>query len=106
MQTLRRLAAALDTHLVVGFADEIPGIQSTTTSTTDLVAVGSEDTPTPAPARPPGESTGQNGLRWEAPAPGNVHVRQGAQLVAFEQLGNATVANRGFAPSRTGKRRR
>ncbi len=40
VQTLRRLAAALDTHLVVGFADEIPGIQSTTTSTTDLVAVG------------------------------------------------------------------
>jgi len=25
VQTLRRLAAALDTHLVVGFADEING---------------------------------------------------------------------------------
>ncbi len=42
VQTLRRLAAALDTHLVVGFADEIPGVQgaSVDTSTTDLVAVG------------------------------------------------------------------
>jgi hypothetical protein len=35
VQTLRRLAAALDTQLVVGFADEIPDTQSTA----DLVAL-------------------------------------------------------------------
>jgi transcriptional regulator with XRE-family HTH domain len=40
VQTLRRLAAALDTHLVVGFADDIPGLQSTGASAADLVAVG------------------------------------------------------------------
>jgi ribosome-binding protein aMBF1 (putative translation factor) len=40
VQTLRRLAAALDTHLVVGFADEIPGTQSATANAADLVAVG------------------------------------------------------------------
>lgn len=42
VQTLRRLAAALDTHLVVGFADQIPGMQGATvnTSAADLVAVG------------------------------------------------------------------
>lgn len=42
VQTLRRLAAALDTHLVVGFADEIPGVQGAgiDASATDLVAVG------------------------------------------------------------------
>lgn len=40
VQTLRRLAGALGTHLVVGFADEIPGLQGTGVNTTDLVAVG------------------------------------------------------------------
>ncbi len=40
VQTLRRLAVALGTHLVVGFADEIPGLQGTGVNTTDLVAVG------------------------------------------------------------------
>jgi len=40
VQTLRRLADALETHLVVGFADEIPGLQSTGAGTADLVAVG------------------------------------------------------------------
>jgi transcriptional regulator with XRE-family HTH domain len=39
VQTLRRLADALDTHLVVGFADEIPRLQTAST-TADLVAVG------------------------------------------------------------------
>ncbi len=40
--TLRRLAVALDTHLVVGFADEISGARGTSvnTSTAGLVAVG------------------------------------------------------------------
>jgi ribosome-binding protein aMBF1 (putative translation factor) len=40
VQTLRRLADALGTHLVVGFADEIPGLQGTGANITDLVAVG------------------------------------------------------------------
>lgn len=42
VQTLRRLAAALDTHLVVGFADEIAGVQGAgiDASAADLVAVG------------------------------------------------------------------
>jgi ribosome-binding protein aMBF1 (putative translation factor) len=41
VQTLRRLAA-LDTHLVIGFTDEIPSVRSTRINTTaaDLVAVG------------------------------------------------------------------
>lgn len=39
VQTLRRLATALDTHLVVGFADQIP-TNGTDTTATDLVAVG------------------------------------------------------------------
>jgi ribosome-binding protein aMBF1 (putative translation factor) len=42
VQTLRRLANALDTHLVVGFADQIPSAQgaSIDTAAADLVAVG------------------------------------------------------------------
>jgi ribosome-binding protein aMBF1 (putative translation factor) len=42
VQTLRRLATALDTHLVVGFADDIQSISDNgvTTSAADLVAVG------------------------------------------------------------------
>jgi len=41
VQTLRRLAAALDTHLVVGFADEIPAPQNDTPpAIADLIAVG------------------------------------------------------------------
>jgi len=40
VQTLRRLADALETHLVVGFADELPGLQGAGASATDLVAVG------------------------------------------------------------------
>jgi ribosome-binding protein aMBF1 (putative translation factor) len=41
VQTLRRLAAALDTHLVVGFADEIPGLDNDALQgIPDLIAVG------------------------------------------------------------------
>ncbi len=43
VQTLRRLAAALDTHLVVGFADEIggtSGISGIDAQHAELVAVG------------------------------------------------------------------
>ncbi len=43
VQTLRRLATALDTHLVVGFADEINGKDGVTaidTRRAELIAVG------------------------------------------------------------------
>jgi ribosome-binding protein aMBF1 (putative translation factor) len=43
VQTLRRLAAALDTHLVVGFADEINdkgGISGIDAQRAELIAVG------------------------------------------------------------------
>lgn len=40
VQTLRRLADALQTHLVVGFADELPALQGGDTDIADLVAVG------------------------------------------------------------------
>ena len=42
VQTLRRLATALDTHLIVGFADDLADIQgaSIIASAADLVAVG------------------------------------------------------------------
>lgn len=39
VQTLRRLADALDTHLVIGFADEIPGLQDVGDGAADLIAV-------------------------------------------------------------------
>lgn len=42
VQTLRRLAKALETHFVVGFADDVPGVPGSdiTASAADLVAVG------------------------------------------------------------------
>jgi transcriptional regulator with XRE-family HTH domain len=42
VQTLRRLAEALDTHLVVGFVDDIAGLRSSSVDAgqTDLIAAG------------------------------------------------------------------
>lgn len=42
VQTLRRLATALETHLVVGFADDIAGVGSTGIDArqADLIAAG------------------------------------------------------------------
>ena len=78
VQTLRRLAAALDTHLVVGFADEIPGVQTPPRAPPTSSPSTEKTPPRPRPAPPP---PGEYRPKWaalESSAPGNVHVRKGA----------------------------